>query len=358
MRRLQLSPEAIWYSRAPEARMLSAALAPLGWLYCAVVRLRATAFRLGWLPSRDVGVPVIVVGNLTVGGTGKTPLVRWLASHLTALGLRPGIAARGYGAARTDSAPVELVPADGCPIVYGDEPVLLAADGTVPVAVGRDRVAVADALMRQRNCDVVLTDDGLQHYQLRRRVEILVIDGSRGFGNGRCLPAGPLRESVARAKRADLQIATGGGLSGMPAMALVPEYARNLADEGRICPLADFSGRRVIAVAGIGNPERFFRMLRDLGIEIQARAYPDHHPFSAADIVSWGEGPVLMTEKDAVKCRRLRPAAEHWSVPVTAAPEPAFVAALNGLLRNRGILANATAAAGYRGERSSSMARP
>jgi tetraacyldisaccharide 4'-kinase len=340
-----VTPQDVWYGDAPAARLASAALAPLGWAYCGVAALRAALYRRGWLESFAVGAPVLVVGNLSVGGTGKTPLVRWLGARLRERGLRPGIAARGYRgsgerapAVRPTVRPtVRLVPPDGDPALFGDEPVLLAADGSVPVAVGADRVAVARALIREHGCDVVVTDDGLQHYRLRRCCEILVQDGARGHGNGRCLPAGPLREPERRAARADLCIATG-GRPGLLGMALVPGAAVSLAEPDRTLPLAGLAGRRVTAVAGIGNPARFFGMLEQHGIGVDARPYPDHHRFTAADMASWGSGPVLMTEKDAVKCRRLGPGAEHWLVPVRAVPDVAFIDALDALLARRGVL--------------------
>jgi tetraacyldisaccharide 4'-kinase len=335
-----LGPNDIWYGREPLPRLLSALLAPLGWLYCGVAMLRAIGYRRGWLTSTDVGAPVIVVGNLSVGGTGKTPLVGWLAAHLSELGFSPGIAARGYGAVAGDSdiGAVRSVPPDGDPAVFGDEPVLLAASGEAAVAVGRDRVAVARALVEQQGREVIITDDGLQHYRLRRRIEILVADGSRGHGNGRCLPAGPLREPVSRAAHADLRVATGGGLPGMHSVLLVPGAARNLVEPDRTLSLERFAGQRVVAVAGIGNPERFFGMLRAMRIEVDGRAYPDHHPFRPEDLDSWGDGPVLMTEKDAVKVRRIRVRQNHWCAPVAASPSDGFVRDLAGLLGERQIL--------------------
>lgn len=346
--RHSLSPTAIWYGGSRADRLIAALLTPLGWLYCGLAALRALAYRRGLLASFEAGAPVIVVGNLSVGGTGKTPLVRWLVAHLVALGLSPGIATRGYGAAAgAHAGDLHLVPRDADPALFGDEPVLLAADSRAPVAVGRDRVAAARALVR-RGCDVVVTDDGLQHYRLRRQCEILVVDGSRGHGNGRCLPAGPLREPLRRAARVDLAIATGGGQPGFAALALEPEAAISLTHPGRSRPLGDFAGERVTAVAGIGNPARFFRMLEAHGLTLDARAYPDHHGFTSEDIGAWGTAPVLMTEKDAVKCRRLRPRAgtqwpELWAVPVTAVPAPTFIAALDRLLAERGILAGGPA---------------
>jgi tetraacyldisaccharide 4'-kinase len=335
------SPDALWYGQGLAARALSALLAPLGGVYCAISALRAFAYRRGWLGSVCAGVPVIVVGNLTVGGTGKTPLVLWLVDYLRERGLRPGVATRGYGGGGQREA--RLLPEHADPLWYGDEPVLLAARGGCPVAVGRDRVAAARLLVAEHDCDVLVTDDGLQHYRLRRDCEILVVDGMRGFGNGRCLPAGPLREPRRRARRADLRIVNGGADAAVPGacaidvggcsmrMTLVPGDAVNLHDTTQRRPLAAFRGASVTAIAGIGNPRRFFSMLREHGLQIRGRAFPDHHRFSAKDLASLAPGMVLMTEKDAVKCLALAKP-EHWYVPVQAQPDASFVTALNRML--------------------------
>jgi tetraacyldisaccharide 4'-kinase len=348
---VRLRPELLWYGRTPPARAVSAALAPLGWLYCAVAALRGLAYRRGWLDSESAGVPVVVVGNLTVGGTGKTPLVLWLVAHLQRRGLRPGVAMRGYGGSGRDAP--RRVRADSDPFEFGDEPVLLAGRAGCPVVVGRDRVAAARMLALEYSCDIVVTDDGLQHYRLRRDCEILVVDGMRGFGNGRCLPAGPLREPRGRAARSDLVIVNAGDGSGdglhagpggdrraavaaddgpaMMCMALVPGDAVNLYHAGERRALETFRGERVTAVAGIGNPERFFAMLRNLGLDPATQVFPDHHRYSGSDLAGLPAGPVLMTEKDAVKCRAWA-TAEHWYVPVQARPDTAFVAALESIV--------------------------
>ncbi|WP_416274497.1 tetraacyldisaccharide 4'-kinase [Lamprobacter sp.] len=346
MRRL---PERVWY----QGHWLGLWLAPLGGLYCGFAQLRRWLYQRGWLASYSAPVPVIVVGNLSVGGTGKTPLVLWLARYLAERGYRPGIALRGYGRQRTSRELPQQVPTDGEASRFGDEPVLLARRAGCPVMVGRDRVAAARQLAEHCDCDLVVTDDGLQHYRLQRQLEILVVDGERGFGNRRCLPAGPLREPVSRGRRVDLLIENGGsqgsgvrdaplsrpGISDPGAMLesdryrmrLQPADALSLVDSALRRPLADFAGQQVTAVAGIGNPQRFFAMLRGLGLQIRPRPYPDHYRYRAADLQTWPEGPVLMTEKDAVKCRDFAGPA-HWCVPVTALPEPRFIRALEGRL--------------------------
>jgi tetraacyldisaccharide 4'-kinase len=294
-----------------------------------VAVLRALAYRRGWLASFAAGVPVIVIGNLSVGGTGKTPLVIWLVEYLRRRGHRPGIASRGYGG-DVGKEPLPVA-ADADPARFGDEPVLLARRSGAPVVVARDRVAAARRLAGEHGCDVVVTDDGLQHYRLRRDLEVLVVDGARGFGNGRCLPAGPLREPVRRARRADLVIFNGRSDGRRPGMRLLPGDAVSLADAARTRPLGDFRGVRVRAVAGIGHPRRFFTMLEQLGLAIDPMPYPDHHRFSAADAADWGAGPVLMTEKDAVKLKG--PALpDAWFVPVAAEPDADFIRSLEQAL--------------------------
>lgn len=335
---LERLPERLWY----QGHWLGLVLAPLGWLYCAVAQLRRWAYQRGWLSSYSAPVPVIVVGNLTVGGTGKTPLVLWLVEHLRARGHRPGIALRGYlgrrsGATQDDDAGQQsgqrplLVLSDSDPRRVGDEPVLLAQRAHCPVMVGSDRVAAATALAGEYGCDLVVTDDGLQHYRLQRQLEILVVDAERQFGNRRCLPAGPLREPLGRRHQVDLLIANGGGGRDDYCMQLEPGDALSLCEPRRQRPLSAFSSESVTAVAGIGNPERFFAMLRRLGLRINERPYPDHHDFRVADLDGWPEGEVLMTEKDAVKCRAFG-GPRHWFVPVAAVPEPRFVSALDARL--------------------------
>jgi tetraacyldisaccharide 4'-kinase len=318
---LTIDPAAVWYRRR---HPLALALAPLGWLYCAVARVRRYGYRSGWFEVQRLPVPVIVVGNLSVGGTGKTPLVLKLAELAIERGWRPAILMRGYGA-RPGQWP-RVATAGDEPAQVGDEPLLIARRGVCPVVVGPDRVADGELAIQQLGCNLLLSDDGLQHYRLARDLEIAVIDGERGLGNGRCLPAGPLREPGRRLRSVDLVIHNGGRGLGHR-FRLEPGAAYRLADPRQRRPLSDFDGQRVTAVAGIGNPGRFFTMLRGHGLWVDERPYPDHHPFTPADLAAWPPGPVLMTEKDAVKCAAFaRP--DHWVCPVEAVPDPAFVTAV------------------------------
>lgn len=298
--------ERAWY----EGAAWTAALLPAAWLYGAAVRLRRQAYRQGWLRAARVRVPVIVVGNLTVGGTGKTPLAAAVARHLRERGRRPGLAARGYGGRVRHGA--RRVTVDSDPREVGDEPVLLARAAGCPVAVARRRSEAAELLIGE-GVDVIVCDDGLQHYALARDAEIAVVDAARGHGNGRLLPAGPLREAPARLDAVDLVLRRGAGDD----FELEPEAARPVAGGDERRPLTAFAGRRVHAVAGIADPGRFFAMLRAAGLEVIPHPFPDHHPFRARDIRFENGACVLMTEKDAVKCAGFADAG-HWYVPVVA----------------------------------------
>lgn len=295
---------------------------PLAALYGSAIRLRSRLYRIGWLRSVRLPVPVLVIGNLSVGGTGKTPLTIAVVASLRERGYRPGVVSRGYGGSQREP----LLLGDTLdPRQVGDEPCLIHASG-VPVAVGRDRPAAARLLL-DAGCDVVVADDGLQHYALARDVEICVIDGVRRFGNGRLLPAGPLREPLDRLQRVDLRVCNGG-------VAEAGEYPMQLRGgnvlalkDGQRRTLASFSNQPVHAVAAIGNPQRFFDSLRVAGIEVIEHAFADHHAFAPADLAFADDLPVLMTDKDAVKCRPF--AQPHWwRVPVHAELPAAFHDAL------------------------------
>jgi tetraacyldisaccharide 4'-kinase len=285
---------------------------PLAALYGGIVRLRSWLYRIGARRSVRLPAPVIVVGNLSVGGTGKTPLTIALAETLRARGYRPGVVSRGHGGSRREPM---LLGSRPDPAEVGDEPCLIHASGAT-VAIGRERSAAAQLLL-DAGCDVLIADDGLQHYALARDVEICVIDGARRFGNRRMLPAGPLREPMSRLRRVDLRVCNGGVAErGEYSMRLQGDELIALADD-RHEALEDWRGRCVHAVAAIGNPQRFFDSLRQAGIEVTGHAFPDHHAFVPADLDFGDDLPVLMTDKDAVKCRRF--ARLHWwRVPVRA----------------------------------------
>lgn len=285
---------------------------PLSALYGGVVRLRMALYQRGWLQGKHLAVPVVVIGNLTVGGTGKTPLTIAVVEALMARDYRPGVVSRGYGG--TQHEPLLLTDTPD-PAIVGDEPCLIRASG-VPVAVGRDRTAAARLLI-DAGCDVVLCDDGLQHYALSRDVEVCVVDGVRRFGNRHLLPAGPLREPLSRLSRVHVRVCNGGTPEqGEYAMALVGGEAVTLVDGHRLS-LQCFAGERVHGVAAIGNPQRFFNSLRAVGIEVVEHAFADHHRYRPADLDFADEHPVLMTDKDAVKCGRFAKA-HWWRVPVRA----------------------------------------
>lgn len=309
-----------WQDNNPVALLLL----PLSWVFCALVWLRRLCYRRGWLQSVRLPVPVIVVGNVTVGGSGKTPLVIWLAQLLQQQGLRPGIVSRGYGGSAAKWP--QAVTAESDPRLVGDEPVLIARRSQCPMMVGPDRVAAATALLEQ--VDVIISDDGMQHYRLRRDVEIEVSDAGRGYGNGHCLPAGPLREPVRRARECAFRIRTGDGMdTGQGySMQLQATLVSNLRT-GEQRALESFKGQVVHAVAGIGNPARFFATLRRVGIEPIEHSMPDHHTFQPDDLAFADDTTILMTEKDAVKCSAFGDV-RMWAVAVEAELPQAFGHAL------------------------------
>lgn len=306
----------------------------LALLYGALAGMRRGLYRRGIVRSRQVPVPVIVVGNITAGGTGKTPLTIELVTRLREAGWKPGVASRGYG--RDDAGTARWVTPDMSPELAGDEPLLIAWKTGVPVRVDRNRVAAARELLAA-GCNVVVCDDGLQHYRLARDIEIEVVDAQRRYGNGLLLPAGPLREPVARAAICDFRVVNLGQASdagaetsasgfGEWAMRLRIDSARPLKG-GRNRSLQSFSGQRVHAVAGIAHPQRFFQMLRARGIGVVPHAFADHHRYQPADLSFGSELPVLMTEKDAVKCQSLA-TDWHYAVPLQAELPAAFWVAL------------------------------
>ena len=323
-------PPAFWYGRDP----FGVLLAPLGWIFGLFAVLRRTAYRAGLRRTWQVGCPVVVVGNLSVGGTGKTPLVIAIARLLARHGLRVGVVCRGYRGSA--SRWPRQVRSDSDPNRVGDEAVLLARRTGGPVAAGPNRIAAARILVRRSKCDVILSDDGLQHLRLARDVEVVVVDGVRRHGNGRCLPAGPLREPLGRLASVDLVVTNGDARQGELEMQLVPGDAVSLVDSGRTRPLESFRGKPVHAVCAIGHAERFFRTLESHGLTIVRHSFPDHHPFSETEIGFPDEAPVLMTEKDAVKCERFADA-RHWFVPVEGVLSSELETRLLVVLREHGV---------------------
>ncbi|HZD52416.1 MAG TPA: tetraacyldisaccharide 4'-kinase [Woeseiaceae bacterium] len=313
----------VWYGMSVWQRILM----PLSWLFAKLTEARRRLYRSGVLKSRNAPVPVVVVGNITAGGTGKTPATLWLADSLKVRGLKPGIVSRGYGG-RVGRFPLHVMDTSDARTV-GDEPLLLARRIVCPVAVHPDRVAAA-SLLAEMGCDVVIADDGLQHYRLNRQFEIAVVDAARGFGNGRLLPAGPLREPVSRLEEVDrvllkdqdrspVPAELGAGSAGVTPFRLEAGAVQSLHG-GRKLAIEEFDGQTVHAVAGIGNPESFFDLLRGHGLRVVPHAFGDHARFSASDLDFGDEGPIIMTEKDAVRCERVAPH-NSWYVTVDVAVE-------------------------------------
>ena len=307
-----------WYEDSPPPLLLR----PVAALYGGAMALRRLLYRRGALRRQRLPVPVLVVGNLTVGGAGKTPLTLEIVRALRERGWRPGVVSRGHGRRSRGALRVR---ANDSAVDAGDEPLLYAAAG-IPVAVAVRR-ADAAALLLEEGCDLIVADDGLQHYALARDLEILVVDGRRRFGNGALLPAGPLREPLARARRCDMVVVNGGSTgAGEYPMELRQHDAVPLSSGDARTPLSAFAGRSVHALAGIGDPARFFDALRAHGIECIAHPFPDHHAYRAGDLLFPAGVPVLMTSKDAVKCRGF--AQPGWfEVPVRALLPEAFHAA-------------------------------
>jgi tetraacyldisaccharide 4'-kinase len=320
-----------WQRRGALAWMLW----PLSWVFAAVAALRRSAYARGWRKTERVGVPVIVVGNVTVGGTGKTPTVIALIDALRDAGFTPGVVSRGYGA--RIAVPTPVTPASP-PQLAGDEPLLIARRTGAPVWVCPDRVAAAQALVHaHKEVDVIVSDDGLQHYRLARDVELVVFDHRLG-GNGFLLPAGPLREPMSRARDATLiNSPYDRTLPPWPAtfaLSLTPGDAWHLDNPNLRRPLAQFAGERVLAAAGIGSPERFFATLRTAGLAPVTRSLPDHYAFRDNPFLSDSADAILVTEKDAVKCIAWRDA-RLWAVPVDATLDPRLIALVVEKLRGR-----------------------
>ncbi|HEV2219562.1 MAG TPA: tetraacyldisaccharide 4'-kinase, partial [Casimicrobiaceae bacterium] len=363
----------------PSITLPAALLLPLSWMFGVLSAMRRAAYRAGRLRRTRLPVPVVIVGNIAAGGSGKTPLVIALAGALRERGFHPGIVSRGHG--RRDRAPRVVLPGDRARDV-GDEPPILAASGA-PVCVGRSRAGAAGALLAAHpEVDVIVCDDGLQHYALDRDVEIAVVDGARGNGNGLLLPAGPLREPVSRLASVDAlvelwtddaavapardparpgreaRVGAGPGFPGTAAENRVrPEFARrgrpaiyrmtqqpqpwrNVADPAIVTDSGHLRGPDLVAIAGIGNPQRFFDQLERLGLEPRTHTFGDHHHYRRAEVAFPGARAILMTEKDAVKCREFGDP-RMWMLPIRASIDPALIDAVVEKLRGSQAARNA-----------------
>ena len=300
-----------WY----ESSFIPWLLLPLSWLYCLIAIIRRKLYRLNILKSYRSQIPVIVIGNIVAGGSGKTPLLLSLCDYIEQKGFRPGVVSRGYGGSVNG---VKQVQENDLAAEIGDEPLMIFQRTGLPVVVGADRVAAVNYLLENNDCDVVLSDDGLQHYRMQRELEIAVVDSERGFGNGFCLPAGPLRERKSRLQEVDIIVSNGFNTRSVDDCSYSLQIVSlNRLSDDESSDLSSFLHKSVHAVAGIGNPDRFFRQLRHNGVELIEHAFADHHSYQQADFSGWSEDCIIMTEKDAVKCAKLQ-LPDAWVVKVVA----------------------------------------
>lgn len=314
-------------------------LLPVSWLFALLSATRRQLYKIGFLKSHRLGVPVIVVGNINVGGTGKTPLVIWLVEQLKLAGYCPGVVSRGYGG---NVRQVTEVKVSSLSSEVGDEPLLIALRSGCPVFVSSNRVNAAEALLNAYPaCNVVVSDDGLQHYRMQRDVEIVVYDGAKRFGNGALLPAGPLRESIARLKMVDAIVCNGQDFQvdsqenlACFEMQLEATDFYNLVDAHVKCDAKALQQKKIWAVAGIGNPERFFLKLQQMGLAFERRAFTDHYAFQESDFSALTADVVVMTEKDAVKCKFFAHS-NFWVLPVNAVIENDLMAVVLSKLNRK-----------------------
>lgn len=319
----------IWYQKPCYRWPLLVALSPAALLFAAVAWARRLAFVKGWKLAHKIPVPVIIVGNISVGGNGKTPLVIHLAQLLKQQGFRPGVLSRGYGG-KSANYPLTVLP-DSSPAIVGDEPVLMKQHLSCPMVVDPNRPRGARHLVETHNCNLIICDDGLQHYALKRDIEIVVMDGKRRCGNGFLLPMGPLRESQQRLASVDFVVVNGGSNNnGEHLMSLEAGALVNVKNPSRSQPLSELCNP-VVAIAGIGNPHRFFNLLLSHSVKLkQCLSFADHHQFTVDDLP---RETLLMTEKDAVKCRPFAHD-DWWYLPVSAKLTAGFEQQLLTKLRN------------------------
>ncbi|CAM4467293.1 MAG: Tetraacyldisaccharide 4'-kinase [Legionellaceae bacterium] len=313
----------LWYTK----NIFSYLLLPFSFIFYLIIITRKYLYQKNIITKKTLPLPVIIVGNITVGGNGKTPLVIWLANFLKKQGYKPGIISRGYGG-KPSTNPI-YVTAESDPRLVGDEPIIIAKQTHCPTAIATKRIDAAQLLLTQKNCNILISDDGLQHYSLSRTIEIAVIDNERKMGNGFLLPAGPLREPITRLKEIDFTISLGKEIftpifSPSFCMQYVPEQLINIQMESTQCSIHDFKGKKIHVIAGIGNPDRFFKQLTELGLDIIAHSFPDHYPFTSNDFNFLEKDlPIIMTEKDAIKCRAFAKK-EWWYLPVKTIISPEF----------------------------------
>ncbi len=336
--------EQAWYRSSRWLKLLR----PLEALFCTLARRRRQAFQQGKRPSWTAPVPVVVVGNISVGGTGKSPLVLFLIEQLRQRGFKPGVVSRGYRA--TPPTTPYFVTVASSSVEAGDEPLMIVRRTGVPLVISPDRVAAAKLLLEQTDCDLIISDDGMQHYALNRDIEIAVIDGVRGFGNGRCLPEGPLREPVSRLADVDLIVVNGASPEQWLqhsyreksfTMLLQPGELVGLSDDRRVATDQWTESRQVNAVAAIGNPQRFTATLETLGFSATLNSFPDHHTYVEKDFCFTQSAPLIMTEKDAVKCDHIA-LHDAWYLQVNAALEDGFLMQLEALLNRLAPSVNTT----------------
>lgn len=313
-----------WYRK--KLTGLTIFLKPFSWLFFLIITFRRFLYRRNFFKKIILPVPVIIVGNLTVGGTGKTPFIIWLADYLKQKGFHPGIISRGVGG-KKNKIPVD-VSLNADPKQVGDEAILLARRTDCPIVVSVDRVLAGQTLLAKQHCDVLIADDGLQHYRLARQMEIVMIDAAREWGNQCLIPAGPLREPLTRLREVDLVIRTGVDCH------FVDQHFVAVIDPEKTHSLDFFAGKKVHAIAAIGHPERFFNRLKQLGMDIIPHYFPDHYLFQAKDISFSDDLPVIMTEKDAVKCEAFA-TLRHWYLPVDVVVTDEILAKVGSVLRKK-----------------------
>ena len=301
----------IWYKK--KLNILLKFLLPLSILYYLIISIRKFFYKHSILPRVRLKVPIVIIGNITVGGTGKTPVVICLVNLLKANGFNPGVISRGYKSSAKQNS---IVNVDSSPLLVGDEPVLIAKRTNCPVVVGKNRVKAAKYLIEQFSVDLVISDDGLQHYALQRDLEVIVIDGRRRFGNGYCLPLGPLRELPIRLRQADLLLVNGGEpLAGEHKIEFSSGKIYNLKQQEKNYDLLTLKNNKIHAIAGVGCPEKFFDYLKVKGLDIIPHVFSDHYSFKKEDLEFQDNYPILMTEKDAIKCQSFAKS-NYWFLPI------------------------------------------